>query len=253
MPLKDHFQPPVWKQASWEGFHGTWPAVMVQELNKVLPEKFSAEPRVHLGTFYEIDVCAFEGEGYEQRAARLSQNEIAPLTNSGAALATLTAIPPKPTLDVDADFTEEYAYEVLIFDQSRGRHLVAAVEIVSPANKDRPESRQLFAAKCAALLQKQVCVSIVDLVTIRRFNLYAELLDLVHQSDPTLPNTPPSTYAATCRRTKTGERTRFQTWAFPLHVGDELPKLPIWLSDDLWVDLDLEASYETACQVLRIH
>ena len=32
MPLRDHFHPPVSKQASWEGFHGMWPASMVLQL-----------------------------------------------------------------------------------------------------------------------------------------------------------------------------------------------------------------------------
>src|SRR5262249_21817202 len=59
---------------------------------------------------------------------------------------------------------------------SRGRHLVAAVEIVSPANKDRRENRRAFVTKCAALLQQGVCVSLVDLVTTRHFNLYCDLL-----------------------------------------------------------------------------
>lgn len=48
-----------------------------------------------------------------------------------------------PALTVDAEFPEQYAYEVLIFDLERDRRLVAAVEIVSPANKDRAESRRL--------------------------------------------------------------------------------------------------------------
>jgi hypothetical protein len=28
MPLRDHFRPPVWNEASWEGFHGGWPMMM---------------------------------------------------------------------------------------------------------------------------------------------------------------------------------------------------------------------------------
>ena len=50
MPLRDHFRPPVSKQASWEGFHGMWPASIVQQLRKQLPPGYVAEPRVHLGT-----------------------------------------------------------------------------------------------------------------------------------------------------------------------------------------------------------
>ncbi len=49
MPLKDHFRPPIWNPSSWEGFHGMWPATIVQALVKHLPQEYSAEPRVHLG------------------------------------------------------------------------------------------------------------------------------------------------------------------------------------------------------------
>ncbi len=100
-------------------------------------------------------------------------------------------------------------------------------------------------AKCANLLQKGVCVSIVDLVTIRRFNLYVELLALLRRRDPTFGDNPPPTYAATCRKRKAGGKTRLDTWSFPLAVGQPLPnRLPVWLTDDLAVPLDLEASYE---------
>jgi hypothetical protein len=155
-------------------------------------------------------------------------------------------------LAVEADLSEQYEYEVLVYDQSRGRVLVAAVEIVSPANKDRPENHRAFVAKCAALLQKRVCVSLVDLVTTRQFNLYTDLLGLIDKTDPAFEPTPPPIYAATCRGRRVGARPRFETWAYPLVVGRPLPTLPIWLREDLAVSLDLEASYEEACQALRI-
>ena len=60
MPLRDHFHPPVSKRSSWEGFHGLWPGIIVQQLAPRLPDCFVAEPRVHLGSYYEIDVCTFE-------------------------------------------------------------------------------------------------------------------------------------------------------------------------------------------------
>jgi hypothetical protein len=217
---------------------------MVVELSKVLPEEFTAEPRVHLGTYFEIDVCAYEGdENYPVRTAA---------AGGSAGVATATWAPPEPTLAVDAELTEQYEYEVLVYDQSRARQLVAAVEIVSPANKDRPENRQAFVSKCAALLQKRVCVSIVDLVTTRHFNLYCELLELMRHSDPAFAPAPPATYAVTCRGRKVREKPRFETWAYPLVVGQPLPTLPIWLTEDLAVSLELESSYEEACRVLRI-
>lgn len=244
MPLRDHFRPPVWKMASWEGFHGMWPATIVQKLNPVLPDDYAAEPRVHLGTYYEIDVCAFEAN--EPRPAGFVTAQ-----ESGG-VATAAWAPPEPTLAVDTDLADQYEYEVRVYDQSRGRVLVAAIEIVSPANKDRPENRRAFVTKCAALLQQDVCVSIVDLVTTRDFNLYADLLAVLDQSDPSLGSQPPGIYAATCRSRKMGRRSRLETWAYPLALGQALPTLPVWLSADLAISLELEASYEETCRVLRI-
>ena len=182
MPLRDHFRPPVSKRSSWEGFHGGWPMRIVEELAPRLPDGFVAEPRVHLGSYYEIDVCTFE-QNEEGEPVSGSARE------SNVGIATAPQAPPAPTLTLDAEFPEQYAYEVLIFDLERDRRLVAAVEIVSPANKDRPESRQLFVAKCFNLLRQDVCLSIVDLVTIRQFNFYTELLALLRPLRPGVQRT----------------------------------------------------------------
>lgn len=215
---------------------------IVQRLVEYLPEDFTAEPRVHLGAMYEIDVSAYEDDEHVRQVTSESA--------SGTVAAVWTA--PAPTSVAAVELVDQYEYEVLVYDQSRGRQLVAAVELVSPANKDRPENRRAFVAKCAALLQKRVCVSIVDLVTTRHFNLYAELMELAGQPDPAFTPTSPSTYAVTCRGLNVGNRPRFEVWAYPLIVGQALPTLPLWLTEDRCVPLELEASYEATCQVLRI-
>lgn len=74
----------------------------------------------------------------------------------------------RPVVAVTTEPAEEYEYEVLVFDLNRQRRLFAAIELVSPANKDRPQSRKAFVAKCSALLRKGIAVSLVDLMTIRR-------------------------------------------------------------------------------------
>lgn len=245
MPLYDHFRPPIWNHSSWQGFHGGWPMTMVQQLIKVLPDDFTAEPRVNLGNYYEIDVCAFEEDETSIGSFDVSASD------GSEGVATATYAPPQPTLVVDAELEDQYEYEVLVFDQTRNRELVAAIEIVSPANKDRPASRRAFVSKCAALLQKKVCVSIVDLVTVRNFNLYCDLLKLIDHADPAFA-TPPATYAVTCRGRKVNNKSQFEAWAYPLVVGATLPPLPIWLDEDTAVSLDLETSYMEACRALRI-
>jgi len=67
---------------------------MVQQLCKVLPAQYTAEPRVHWGAYYEIDVCAFEEERFQRRSMSPE--------NGSEAVATAVWAPPEPTLSVDA-------------------------------------------------------------------------------------------------------------------------------------------------------
>lgn len=246
MPLRDHFHAPISKRSSWEGFHGLWPGIIVQQLVEQLPDNFVAEPRVHLGSYYEINVCAFEQDDAEKEPGTSSAN----LWNVRNPTATQTLT--TPVLTFDAEFPEQYAYEVLVYDLERERRLGAAIEIVCPANKDRPESRQLFVSKCYNLLRKDVCLSIVDLVTNRQFNLYSQLLDLLNCNDPRLNEAEPI-YAATCRKRLSDGQTKLDTWSHPLAVGKHLPALPVWLSETQAIALELESSYEETCRILRIN
>lgn len=239
MPLRNHFHPPLKKKRSWEGFHGQWPALIVMALDKKLPAPYVAEPRVHLGAYYEEEVP-------DSFAAEASVAE------SGVATAVWS--PPKPTLTVATEFPDQYEYEVLIYETTHERRLVAAVEIVSPANKDRPANRRLFVSKCATLLAQQVCVGIVDVVTTRQFNLYGDLLDLIGHAhaDPSLAAGPPPLYGAVCRWRREADTPLLETWSHPFVLGEPLPTLPLCLSDTLAVPLELEASYEATCRALRI-
>ncbi len=242
MPLRDHFRPPVLNQSSWEELHGGWPMVIVQQLRKILPPSYVAGPRVHLGAQIEVDVAVKERDGFT--------NTSFPDADFGS-IATATWVAP-PALHVETDLPNFDEYEVRVYDAERGRQLVAAIEIVSPANKDRPEKRNAFVGKCAALLQRGVAVSIVDLVTVRQFNLYAELLSFIGHSDPTLAARPPAIYAATCRWLSQGKHNFLETWPSALEIGQPLPAIPLWLAEDRVVSLDLEQSYEQACRDLWI-
>jgi hypothetical protein len=212
MPLRDHFRPPVSLQAAWDALHGMWPAEIVRQLRQRLPPGYVAAPTVHPGSQVE----------------------------------------PEPTVAVETEVPDYDEYSVRIYDVERGRQLVATIELVSPGNKDRPEKRNAFVGKCAALLQKGVTVSIVDVVTPRQFNLYAELLQFLGQSDPSLGEPRPHLYAVSCRWRPQGKRMLLQTWSHALALGQPLPTLPLWLTGQLAVPLDLEQSYEQACHDLWI-
>ena len=244
MPLRDHFRSPLADRRSWDGFHGHWPTMIVIGLSRKLPQRYVAEPQVHLGSSIEIDVATYEeDEAGSRQPARVT---------TVARVATAVWAPPRPTLAVATDLPALDEYEVRVYDTKPGRRLVAAVEIVSPANKDRPEHRRAFVAKCAALLQNRVCVAIVDLVTTRTSNLYSDLMELFGQTDPSLADEPPSLYAVACRWARKGDAGLLETWTHPLALGQPLPTLPLWLAENLAVPLELEPSYEETCRILRI-
>lgn len=81
--------------------------------------------------------------------------------------------------------------------------------------------------------------------------MHAELLDLIGRRNPGLGRLPPDSYAGARRGSSRGATPWLETWK-SLAIGEPLPILPFWLTDDLAIPLDLEASYEQPCSDLRI-
>jgi Protein of unknown function (DUF4058) len=239
MPLRDHFHSSS-TYLKWEALHGGWPMMIAQRLNSLLPEEYIAQPRVRLGDMMEIDVAALERES--------SRGSFGRVDDEGSLIVASWA-PAQPKILLDTEFPEPSEYEVSIYTQDEFR-LVAAIELVSPSNKDRTENRKSFVNKCEALLKKEVCVTIVDVVTSRRSNLYGELLDELGAQRTAISRS--AIYAATCRGRRSGLRWWLEAWEHELVVGAALPTLPLWLSEDFMVPLELEAAYEETCRSLRI-
>jgi hypothetical protein len=239
MPLRDHFHTNS-TILNWEALHGGWPMMIAQRLNSLLPKEYIAQPRIRLATMMEVDIGALEREASDLAPGRV---------RGEAGVAATVWAPAEAVILLDTEFPEPSEYEVNIYTQDEFR-LVATVELVSPSNKDRPENRQTFVNKCEALLKKDVCVTIVDPVTSRTANLYGELLDELDAPRTAVSRS--AIYAATCRGRRSGPRWRLESWEHELAVGAVLPTLPLWLSPDFMVPLELEATYEDTCRGLRI-
>ncbi|HBJ38272.1 MAG TPA: hypothetical protein DDZ51_26675, partial [Planctomycetaceae bacterium] len=222
LPLRDHFHPPLSRKSTYQEVHGQWPAVIVQQLGHLLPNNFIAGPHVHVGAQVEVDVATFENDSAQSFGA----------VEHGAVATQLWA-PPQPSLEVQTELGDFDEYEVRVYDAQRDRRLVAAIELISPANKDRPEARSQFVAKWAALLRSGVCVVLVDIVTSKQVNLYSDLLSLIGERDPSLPNPPSSTYAVSCRWHPRGVDYWLEAWNHDLVPNQPLPILPLWLAENL--------------------
>ena len=236
MPLLDPFRPPLFPKRHWESFHVTWAGAMADALNEtLLPEGYFAEEHAHAGARVEIDVATFADH---------------PGPATGGAVATRTYAPPAPALSVPAAFPDEFA--VKVYEAEGGARLVAAVELVSPANKDRPEHRRAFAAKCAGYLAQGIGLIVVDVVTTRRADLHADVLRLLGRDGGTGLPAGSDLYAAAYRPIVRDGAGTVDVWAEPLAVGRELPTLPLALNAELCLPLDLEATYTAAADRRRL-
>ncbi len=234
MPLLDHFHAPLYPARRWESFHAVWAAAIVERLNgEVLPEGYFAETQVHVGSRVEVDVATFE-----QGARPPSQ------ANGPAPLVAEPWAPAAPALVIPTAFPDEI--EVQVYGSATGAHLVAAVELVSPGNKDRSEARRAFAAKCGAYLQVGIGLVVVDVVTERLANLHDELMRLTEKPKECLLAADTGLYAVAYRPVRREAGDQIDCWPVPLAVGDNLPVVPLALRGGPTLPLDLETTYTQA-------
>ena len=243
MPLLDHFHPPLSEERHWDGFHSKWANVLVDELNQaLLPPGYFAEPHVHIGARVEIDAATFEGASGAERPAHDGATTV---------LAARTWAPPEPTLVMPAVFPD--TFEVQVIGTETGPRLVAAIELVSPANKDRPEHRRAFALKCASYLCQGIALILVDVVTSRSANLHDEIVRLLPDGGPFVFPAAPPLYAAAYRPIRRDKAEQTEVWLTPLALGRPLPVLPLALTGELCLPISLETTYADACRKLRLN
>jgi hypothetical protein len=240
MPLRDHFHPPLADLYPWESFHAAWATEIMRVLNReVLPANCFAAAQVHVGSRVEIDVAAFE---HEHVSATCNP------TNGGVALQNWA--PATTAVLMPVVFPDEV--EIQIFRRAGGTTLVGAIELVSPGNKDRVETRRGFAGKCAAYLQQGIGLVIVDIVTERQANLHDEIIDLLKKPAGFAFPQPAEMYAVAYRPTRQASGDQIEMWPTPLVVGQALPTLPLALRGIATVPVDLEGTYSRACEDCRL-
>jgi hypothetical protein len=234
MPLLDHFRPPVSVLEQWNSFHSNWATRIADRLMELVPDEFRVHENLKLGGGIEIDVAAVK---------------TSPEAN-GAVTPRHSVWQPTSKVVVPATFPE--SFEVLVFRQFGGRQLVAAIELISPGNKDCNETREAFAMKVASYLHEGVSVLIVDVVTERRANLHDEIVRMMRMPDEVRLPPEPSLYAASYRPVLRDGRPEIDIWANPFSVGEALPTMPLRLIADYFVPVELEATYMEACRRRRL-
>jgi hypothetical protein len=242
MPLLDHFRPPLHPRRPWESFHATWSVCLMEALNqRWLPQGYYADVQTHASARVEIDVATYQNGS----AAADAHGD-----GSAVALAAPAWAPPAAVLTMSAVFPD--TFEVRVFAADSGSALVAAIELISPGNKDRPEARRHFAIKCASCLNQGVSLILIDIVTSRAANLHQEIVRLMEAGEEYHLDSLSPLYAVAYRPVLRHDKEEIDLWPASLAVGAPLPVLPLRLTGDLFVPVHFEETYAEACRRLRL-
>jgi Protein of unknown function (DUF4058) len=126
-----------------------------------------------------------------------------------------------------------------------GHRLVALIEIVSPANKDRSRHVEDFAAKAVSALEVGVHLLLVDLFPPGPHDpsgMHGVILQRLEQSDQ--PYDVPADEPAALASYAAGPAV--EIYVEHVAVGAPMPEMPLFLHSDRHVNVPLEPTYRAA-------
>lgn len=232
MPVHD------WRRVSagtFHHFHTAWITHLAESLNGgFLPGGYYALAEQHAGDIVP-DVLTL-------------QTPDAPEFTDGSGAIAVAIRPPQVSLKVRASELSEYRLRrrTLAIRHATGHQLVALVEIVSPANKDRPRSVRSFVDKVGSALANDCHVMVVDLFPPgpydedRLHGAIAFAVGCDAEGDNPLADDKPLTLSSYVAQ------ELVEGYVEPLAVGNPLPDMPLFLTPDFYINLPLETSYGAA-------
>jgi hypothetical protein len=232
MPLHD------WSTSTgWEGVHLLWMSELQRHLKERLPEGY----RSYLGAGPAVAIGAPPGRpDISVRSHRSADTGCEAIPANRAAGSTTARRAPDVEVEVAALEIGPALYV------ERDGLVVAAIELVSPRNKDRPSARAVYTSRYAGYLIAGVNLMLVDLHRRPLGSSFADGIaaELAIADQATLP--PPMAVSYRVGEAGAIGGRLLAMWRDELSVGTSLPTLPLALTVDCQVDVDLEATYSRA-------
>lgn len=226
MPLHDWTD-----RGGWEGVHHLWLAELARWLKARLPAGYRAfigsPPTIGIGSLSEKpDVSV--------REWRDEAKPTGPVAPDGTIV--------EPTVEV-ALATDELAPAVQV--EYKGR-LIAAIEIISPRNKDRPSAREKYLYRYVGYLLNGMHLMVIEVL--RRPFGFSFADEIAREIELDQPGLPP--FAAVYRVGEpAAEGGRYLAhWRGELQAEVVMPKMPLPLDVHTAVVVDLEATYMRAAE-----
>lgn len=226
MPLHD------WTRVTaglFHHFHQDWTVEIARTMNRgLLPKGVSALVEQRAGP-KESDVLAIE------QTMRRAQTGLS--TDSG--LATMERPITRIVRRTTDEFYSDRANRIVIKHQL-GR-TIAVIEVVSPGNKDSRFALRDFVEKTMDFLRAGIHVLIIDLFppTPRDpFGIHKVIWDEIMEEEFVFPLGKDRTLVSY----ETGNERA--AYVEPIGVGDVMPQMPLFLTNDLHVMVPLELTYD---------
>lgn len=231
MPLHD------WtNERGWNGLHHLWQSEMLRWIRPQLPDGY----RVYVGSVPLLTVDAPDG----RPDVSVHNWQPAPEVPAAAGGPTDAFAP-----DAESVATFELDPQTAVHIELNGK-LIAAVEIVSPRNKDRPDSRERYAGRYYGYLRQGVHLLLIDVLPRPKGFSFADAVaaDIGVEQPPC-----PVPFAVSYRVGEpVPDGTLVARWVRPLRVGDPLPTIPLALNVRQYVTVDLEHTYREAAHLVYL-
>ncbi|MBI4604494.1 MAG: DUF4058 family protein [Planctomycetes bacterium] len=218
-------------------FHHGWIEEIKRALNGgLLPEDYYALAEQHAAGFGP-DVLTLQGPEEEGGTS-------GPRTTPSPGGGGLLLAPPKVrlTAETDLEFYRRKQSTVGVRHVS-GDRVVAMVEIVSPGNKSSRSALRSFVEKATDLLDKRMHLLVLDLLPPSPRDpqgIHGAIWGEITGQDYEAPTDGPLTLVAY----ESGLTVR--AYIEPMAVGGVLPYMPLYLEPGAYVNVPLDATYQSA-------
>jgi Protein of unknown function (DUF4058) len=230
MPLHDWTEP-----GGWEGLRHLWITELLRWVKPRLPEGY----RAYIGSAPLLAVGAPSER--PDVGVRAWTAEPATATDARAVEGGIEGDPSEPDLEVAVATIDP---GTALFVESQGR-LITAVELISPRNKDRPVARAAYLSRYLGYLLDAVNLVLIDVH--RRplaFSFADRIAEELGLAQPSCP--PPMAISYRVGEPAPSGGRLLALWRRPLTFGAALPWLPLPLTVEQAISIDLEHTYALA-------
>ena len=221
----------------YHDFHVAWLPELRKVLNGgLLPEGYYALAEQHAG-FAIADILTLHRDSPDGAPVFRSS-----VPAGGTAVA---ASPPRVRLKQTVQPNLLARRRSMAIRHVTGHRLIALIEILSPANKDRPRHVEQFAEKVLSALEAGVHVLVVDLFAPGPSDpqgIHGAILDQLDLPDKPyhVPTNEPLTLASYAAGPQIEMHVEHSS------VGAAIPEMPLFLHHDWYINVPLEATYNAA-------